>query len=72
MCDLFSLLSHLQRLTYFDDLDMNDSKKLSFFHVVPNSIFRMKLWPQWVCLIRAAYYGDVKGMCNLLGDHILT
>ena len=46
---------------YLDDLDMDDSRKLSFYHVVPNSLFRMKLWPQWVSLVNAAYYGDVKG-----------
>lgn len=46
---------------YLDDLDMDDSGKLSFYHVVPNSLFRMKLWPQWVSLVKAAYYGDVKG-----------
>ncbi|CAH3168941.1 unnamed protein product, partial [Porites lobata] len=53
---------HLQRLTYFDDLDMEDNRRLSFFHVVPNSTFRMKFWPQWVSLIQASYHGDVKGV----------
>lgn len=57
----FVFKSQLQRLTYLDDLDMDDNKKLSFFHVVPNSILRIKFWPQWVSLIEAAYYGDVKG-----------
>ena len=55
-------LRHLQRLTYFDDLDMEDNRRLSFFHVVPNSTFRMKFWPQWVSLIQASYHGDLKGM----------
>ena len=40
---------------------MDNSKKLSFFHVVPNATFRIKLWPQWLSLIKAAYYGDVDG-----------
>ena len=55
-------LRHLQRLTSFDDLDMEDNRRLSFFHVVPNSTFRMKFWPQWVSLIQASYHGDLKGM----------
>ena len=58
----FIFLRHLQRLTYFDDLDMEDNRRLSFFHVVPNSTFRMKFWPQWVSLIQASYHGDLKGM----------
>ena len=60
---MFNLLflSHLHRLTYLDDLDMDNRKNLSFFHVVPNATFRIKLWPQWVSLIKAAYYGDVDG-----------
>ena len=65
--------SHLQRLTYFDDLDLDDKKKLSFYHVVPNSIIRVKWWTEWDGLIRAAYYGDVRGKrydhvgkCNFL------
>ncbi|KAL9962836.1 hypothetical protein ACROYT_G031981 [Oculina patagonica] len=53
---------HLQRLTYFDDLDIDDKKRLSFYHVVPNSIVRVKWWPEWDGLIRAAYYGDVRGV----------
>ena len=58
----FIFLRHLQRLTYFDDLDMEDNRRLSFFHVVPNSTFRMKFWPQWLSLIQASYHGDLKGM----------
>lgn len=50
----------LQRLTYLDDLDMDDRKKLSFFHVVPNSILTVKWWPEWASLIQAAYRGDLK------------
>ena len=41
---------------------MEDNRRLSFFHVVPNSTFRMKFWPQWVSLIQASYHGDLKGM----------
>ncbi|XP_068704726.1 ankyrin repeat domain-containing protein 60-like [Montipora foliosa] len=55
---------HLQRLTYLDDMDMDDKKNLSFFHVVPNSTFKIKLWPHWISLMNAAYYGDVKGVMN--------
>ena len=40
---------------------MDNRKNLSFFHVVPNATFRIKLWPQWVSLIKAAYYGDLNG-----------
>ena len=54
--------SQIQRLTYLDDLDIDDRKKLSFYHVVPNSIFKVKWWPEWGPVIHAAYYGDVKGM----------
>lgn len=54
--------SHIQRLTYLDDLDIDDEKKLSFYHVVPNSTFKVKWWPEWDTLIRAAYYDDIKGM----------
>lgn len=50
----------LQRLTYLDELDMDDRKKLSFFHVVPNSILTVKWWPEWASLIQAAYRGDLK------------
>lgn len=63
---IFFSQSHLQRLTYLDDLDIDDRKKLSFYHVVPNSIFKVKWWPEWAPLIHAAYYGDVKGIWNIL------
>ncbi|CAH3187049.1 unnamed protein product, partial [Porites evermanni] len=66
-----TLGGHLQRLTYFDDLDMEDNRRLSFFHVVPNSTFRMKFWPQWISLIQASYHGDLKVRILDLLSHLL-
>ena len=60
----------MQRLTYLDELDMDDRKKLSFFHVVPNSILTVKWWPEWASLIQAAYRGDLKSK-SFLSDYVV-
>ena len=56
-----SRFRQLQRLTYVDDLDVDDTKRLSFYHVVPRATFKVRFWPEDEQLIRSAYSGDIKG-----------
>ena len=52
---------NLQRLKYLDDLDLDDSKRLAVYHVVPGATLRVTLWSNWESLVMTAYKGDTIG-----------
>lgn len=52
-------------MIYLDDFDIDDRKKLLFYYVVFNLVFKVKWWLEWGLFIYVVYYGDVKGMWNV-------
>ena len=40
---------------------MIDDANLSFYHLTPDSVIKMSLWPEWRALVRAACKGDTQG-----------